>query len=297
MSTHITKRGALRGLGLAALPAFAPGVLQLRTDEARLSGCASITESGRYSLDGDLDCLEILADDVRIDGRGYAVDGETTISGSRVSIADIALMRGGRITDSSRVTIADSQVVGYPGDQSDSVPQFVLTDSERCEVTNTSFVTPTVRGVILDRVERTRFESCTLISPVVLTLTDSHRNEFVDCEFRTDTIQVSLYESTRNSFQRNLVDGEGPGFTLRDSHRNRFVENEVRIIIAGFELTGSDRNAIHRNVVTTGLSAHGVTLEDSHRNRLIQNDLCGVSQQPVVESGGSSRNTVRNARC
>ncbi|ELZ58139.1 MULTISPECIES: NosD domain-containing protein [unclassified Haloferax] len=294
MSTRLTRRRALRGLGLAALPALVPGVLQPRTDEELLSGCASITESGRYSLDENLDCLEILADDVRVDGRGYAVNGETTISGSRVSITDIVLTKGGRITDSSRVTIADSQVVGHPDDWR---PQFVVTDSSRCAVTNTSFFTPSVRGVILDRVERTRFESCTLVSPVVLTLTDSHRNEFVDSEFRTDTIQVSLYGSTQNSFQRNLVDGEGPGFQLRGSHRNRFVENEVDIIIAGFELVGSDRNAIHRNVVTTGLLAHGVTLEDSHRNRLIQNDLCGVSQQPVVESGGSSRNTVRNASC
>jgi len=294
MSTRLTRRRALRGLGLAALPALAPGVLQLRTGEVVLSGCASVTEPGRYVLDGNLDCLEVLADDVRIDGRGYAVVGETTISGSRVSITDIVLTKGGRITDSSRVWIADSQVVGHPDDWR---PQFVVADSSRCAVTNTNFFTPSVHGVILDRVERTRFESCTLVSPVVLTLTDSHRNEFVDCEFKTDTIQVLLYGSTQNSFQRNLVDGEGPGFNLRDSHRNRFVENEVDIIIAGFELVGSDRNAIHRNVVTTGLLAHGVTLEDSHRNRLIQNDLCGVSQQPVVESGGSSGNTVRNARC
>ncbi|RDZ43838.1 hypothetical protein C5B86_12485 [Haloferax sp. Atlit-19N] len=294
MSTRLTRRGALRGLGLAALPALAPGVLQLRTGEEVLSGCASVTEPGRYYLDGNLDCLEVLADDVRIDGRGHAVVGETTISGSRVSIADIVLTKGGRITDSSRVSIANSQVVGHPDDWR---PQFVVADSSRCAVTNTSFFTPSVRGVVLDRVVRTRFESCTLISPVVLTLTDSHRNEFVDCEFRTDTLQVSLYGSTQNSFQRNLVDGEGPGFRLRDSHRNRFVENEVRIIIAGFELAGSDRNVIRKNVVTTGLLAHGVTLDDSHRNRLVQNDLCGVSQQPVVESGGSTGNTVQNASC
>ncbi|ELZ93121.1 NosD domain-containing protein [Haloferax sulfurifontis] len=297
MSTHITRRGALRGLGLAALPALAPGVLQLRTDEVGLSGCASVTESGRYYLDGDLDCLEVLADDVRVDGRGYAVNGETTISGSRVSITDIVLTKGGRITDASRVTIADSQVVGHPGDQYDPVPQFVLADTARCAVTNTSFFIFESESVVLRRTTRTRFESCTLVSPVVLTLTDSHRNEFVDCEFLTEDFPVRLVRSNRNVFQRNLADGGGPGFQLRDSHRNRFVENEVDIIIAGFELVGSDRNSLHENVVTTGLSAHGVTLEDSHRNRLIRNDLCGVSQQPVVESGGSSRNTVRNASC
>ncbi|WP_148415976.1 NosD domain-containing protein [Haloferax sp. KTX1] len=293
MSTHITRRGALRGLGLAALPALAPGVSRARPTGTVLSGCASITESGRYYLDGDLDCLEVLADDVRVDGRGYAVGGETTISGSRVSIADIVLTKGGRITDSSRVTIADSQVTGYPSDERQ---QFVIADSSRCAVTNTTFFTWEV-GVALRRTARTRFESCTLVSPVVLTLADSHRNEFVDCEFLTEDFPVRLVGSSRNLFRRNLADGGGPGFHLRDSHRNRFVENEVDIIIAGFELVGSDRNALHENVVTTGLSAHGVTLEDSHRNRLVRNDLCGVSQQPVVESGGSSGNTVRNARC
>ncbi|MDS0242008.1 MULTISPECIES: NosD domain-containing protein [Haloferax] len=294
MSTHITRRGALRGLGLAALPALAPGVSRARPTGTVLSGCASITESGRYYLDGDLDCLEIFADDVRVDGRGYAVVGETAISGSRVSIADIALTKGGRITDSSRVTIADSQVTGYPSDERQ---QLVIADSSRCAVTNTSFFIFESESVVLRRTTRTRFESCTLISPVVLTLVDSHRNEFVDCEFLTEDFPVRLVGSSRNLFRRNLADGGGPGFHLRDSHRNRFVENEVRIIIAGFELVGSDRNALRENVVTTGLSAHGVTLDDSHRNRLIRNDLCGVSQQPVVESGGSSRNTVRNASC
>ncbi|POG53832.1 NosD domain-containing protein [Haloferax marisrubri] len=296
MSTRLTRRRTLRGLGLAALPALAPGVLQLRTDEVVLSGCASVTEPGNYVLDGNLDCLEILADDVRIDGRGYAVVGETTISGSRVSITDIVLTKGGRVIGSNRVTIADSRVVGHPGDQSDPISQFVLADAARCEVRNTSFFT-WEQGVVLRRTTRTRFESCTLISPVVLRLADSHRNEFVDCEFLTEDFQVRLVGSNRNVFRRNLADGGGPGFQLRDSHRNRFVENEVDILIAGFELAGSDHNALRRNVVTTGLSAHGVTLEDSHRNRLIQNDLCGVSQQPVVESGGSTRNTVRNARC
>ncbi|MGB9957425.1 NosD domain-containing protein [Haloferax prahovense] len=293
MSTRLTRRETLRGLGLAALPALTPGVLQLRTDEEVLSGCASVTEPGNYVLDGNLDCLEVLADDVRIDGRGYAVVGETTISGSRVSIADIVLTKGGRITDSSRVSIADSRVVGYSGDER---LQFVFTDSDRCEVVNTSFFT-WERCVVLRRTTRTRFESCTLTSPVVLTLADSHRNEFVDCEFLTEDFQVRLVRSNRNLFRRNLADGGGPAFQLRDSHRNRFVENEANILIAGFELVGSDRNALQRNVVTTGLLAHGVTLDDSHRNRLVQNDLCDVSQQPVVESGGSTGNTVRNARC
>ncbi|REA05892.1 hypothetical protein DEQ92_06420 [Haloferax sp. Atlit-6N] len=296
MSTRLTRRRALRGLGLAAVPALMPGVLQSGSDGTVLSGCASITESGRYVLDGNLDCLEVLADDVRIDGRGYAVVGETTVSGSRVSITDIVLTKGGRITDSSRVSIADSRVVGHPGDQHDPLSQFVLADSTRCEVRNTSFFT-WEQGVALRRTTRTRFESCTLISPVVLTLADSHRNEFVDCEFLTEDFPVRLVRSNRNLFRQNLADGGGPGFQLRDSHRNRFVENEVNILIAGFELAGSDRNAIHKNVVTTGLLAHGVTLDDSHDNRLIQNDLCGVSQQPVVESGGSTGNTVRNARC
>ncbi|ELZ94774.1 hypothetical protein C440_06857 [Haloferax mucosum ATCC BAA-1512] len=267
-----------------------------------VSGDATITDPGRYHLDGDIDSLEIAAERVRVDGRGYTVRGVTKISGRNLSISALVMGDGVRIFDARQVSLDDSRIDVRANPQSDVDTLLSIEDSEHCFVTDTVLYATDRTGVQLTNAHDNRFRSCTMTSAIVVSLTNADRNRFSDCELLSEESVVVLHESDRNVFKSNVIDSESPGFTLVNSEQNRLIKNELDILVAGFVLRESDRNLVLKNTVDGDLGARGAILADADDNRLVHNDFCDLvlphADDPlVVVSPDSTGNTIRNVEC
>ncbi|AHZ22387.1 hypothetical protein BM92_06870 [Haloferax mediterranei ATCC 33500] len=300
MARRTTRRGALRSLGSATFLGSVMGTLS--EDSQSVTGHVRITEPGRYHLTEDIDCLEIVADRVRVDGRRHTVRGLTTILGSSVSITNLAMGDGVRILDARHVSIDDSRIDVRLVRQPEADTLLSIENSRQCVVTDTVLHSTNRTGVELTNSEKNTFRSCTMTSSVVVSLTNSHKNRFVDCELLSEDRVVVLTNSDLNRFKSNVLDSDAPAFTLVNSELNRFVENEIDILVAGFVLRRSGRNLVLKNVVDGDLGARGAILEDSDRNRIERNDFCALLVPPpfeplVVVSPDSTGNVIRNVEC
>jgi len=107
-------------------------------DDDQIDECTAITEPGTYELASDLEpgdgdaCIEILADDVTIEGNGYAIDGSGLSGDETVGIETDAVDE----SDADGVTIRDIELTGFDRGVSvaaDDLVEIEDTVIEECE--------------------------------------------------------------------------------------------------------------------------------------------------------------------
>ena len=301
MGTHAHTRYRLVSIWLVTIvclsvvaPAVVAPVEAAGNSSTELSGCTTITTSGTYVLAGDVDagatspCIEVVADDVVIDGQGYTIEGSGGLFG--VLVYD----SGGRL---SNVTVEDLTVTEFSYgvrfvDVDGGGIRQTSVSGERIQLaysTGVAVEDATGGGLMLhgggSHVVRNW-------AGEYVQLAQSTDNELVGNHVHGLSVEGG---SHRNTLRDNvLVDVGGRGLTVDNANDNRLENNSVENGTGyGIKLRGAEGNVLLDNAVTG--TKEGLVLDGSPGNVLRDNALSGNTYGLSVEISRSRRSWALRA--
>jgi parallel beta-helix repeat protein len=280
-----SRRGALRAVGVAglALAGVAP-VRGSSTDD-----CLVLDQPGRYTLDHDVECVEITAPNVQFDAQGNSVIRRVTVTADQATVRNVE----GSIDCEIALRSADRcRLVG------NTAGQFGYTvEDSHGNVFENNDTTRAAHGITLTNSGQNRLVRNTFRDAEAVTFENSDGNVLMENDIGTETRNVLLVDSHENRIVGNRIHGSpGNGVTLRDSHRNQIQGNEIEIPGPyrrnGVSLEASDRNDVSGNVITARYRA--ISLSDADRNTVRDNRLEG--DRTGVELTEADRNALSRNR-
>ncbi|SFF83784.1 parallel beta-helix repeat (two copies) [Halopelagius inordinatus] len=284
--------------------------VELTCPPASPGSCLVLDESRRYTLDEDVDCIEITADNARLDAGGYLVN-EVLVRADGVTVRNVGgaseFAEGAFTLDAANHCRIAGNTVGEGGFTLANSNHNVLVDNTKLRQGN---------GLSLEDSDRNYVAQNTFVGETTITLRGSDANVLVENETETEDFSLRLVESHENWINDNRIESQfDAGVTLARSHRNVLHGNDVLGDTVGISLTDADRNVVRENrfegngsgvgaelanadrntLIRNRLSGYdvGIELVDSDRNRVLQNEVCGASE--ATRSDSDSTDNVVNA--
>lgn len=313
-SQTLSRRRSLQALASAG--ATLAGLGSVFSASARGADCIVYDEPGEYTLSSDVDCVEITAPKVNLDGQGHVAD-RVAVQADKARVQNISDANEIRLQSAANCEIVGNTFrSGY--DHSASFGGLRLIDSQNNLIENNTKpgfgVGLWLAGSSKNSITDNQFDGelaltvdgsnkNTLIGNTAgsedtnARFINSHDNRIAENVFRYGFYYtVTMNQCHGNSFQGNDIQTSGFGIRLLGDESNRVEDNRINgsPSTLGISLQGTAQNSVLNNVLR-GPSL-GVDLADADRNRIIGNQLVEVpceSAEPVRSDSESTDNIVR----
>lgn len=274
-----------------------------------------IDEPGRYVLTGNLlqeqdgvPCIEIVADDVVLDGQGFTVDTSdeapaVLITANNVTVENFNEPDGEpaiHLRGANNCVIKNNTI----GDLEDAI---LLQDSDENQIQGNRIDGPDFDCIQLSNSNRNEVQDNYIDGEYGVVLGNSDGNRVLNNILHYNEVGIRVNNSQENLIQRNDVQGPlGFGITLYSSQDNTLIENDVTggpsgigADFHGFSIRNSPNNELRRNFARDH-ERTGFEIRNSDGCRLIENwarlnsvginlvdsDDCELVQNVACDNGG-----------
>lgn len=301
------KHASIGAMGMSTLAAVANAKRATRIDS-----CTTITEPGEYELAADIThtgsgvCIHIRADDVTLDGKGFALRGPRNFSSYGISTMGNVEVRNLEVRDFTygfnvprprgrfeNVVSVHNRISGFS----------LGTAAERTRITDSDISHNGSAGIGAFKADRLRISDNTIdwndtgiVFRQAVSRSTVRRNSISNNGQRGFTAWEG---GDRNRVIDNVVKGNGiRGISINDFNPERATRLSIKgNTVAengedGVFLRQVDDSKVIRNTVRRN-GDDGIELEDSNENRLIRNVVCDNGDNAFVIGPNSMQNRVR----